>query len=60
MNAIGSFFGEKRLGLEADLSTPPSGEVKNGGALPPIPDTYSWRGAQLIKPTDHVTFLITS
>jgi hypothetical protein len=35
----------KRLGSEADHSTPPSTEVKNCGAIPPLPQTSSWRSA---------------
>jgi hypothetical protein len=36
-----------------ELITPPSSpEVKNGGAIPPLPHTYSRRGAQFIKARD--------
>jgi len=32
---------------EADHSTPPSAEVKRvSGAIPPLPNTLSWLGAQ--------------
>jgi hypothetical protein len=35
-------------GREADHSPPSSAEVKEwGGAVPPFPNTPSWRGAQL-------------
>jgi hypothetical protein len=37
--------GVKRPGREADHSPPSSAEVKNGGAMPPLPYTSSWRGA---------------
>jgi hypothetical protein len=30
---------------EADHSPPSSAEVKNGGAIPPLPDISSWHGA---------------
>jgi hypothetical protein len=39
------FPGVKRQGREADHSPTSSAEVKNGGAIPPIPDTSSRRGA---------------
>jgi hypothetical protein len=32
----------KRQKCEADLSPPPSGEIKNSGALPPVTHTPSW------------------
>jgi hypothetical protein len=32
----------KRQGLESDHSPPFSAEVKNGGAIPPLPRTSSW------------------
>jgi hypothetical protein len=35
----------KRQGREADYSPPSSAEVKNVGAIPPLPHTSSWRGA---------------
>jgi hypothetical protein len=34
-----------RPGREADLSHPSSAEVKNGGSIPPLPHTSSWRSA---------------
>jgi hypothetical protein len=37
--------GLKRQGREADHSPPSSAEVKNGGAIPPLPHTSSWHGA---------------
>jgi hypothetical protein len=36
---------DKRLGHEADHSPSSSAEVKNGGAIPSLPRTSSWRGA---------------
>jgi hypothetical protein len=33
----------KRLGREADHSPPSSVDVENGGAIPPLPHTSSWR-----------------
>jgi hypothetical protein len=42
----GSFFpGGKQLGREADHSPLPSVKAKNGGAMPPLPSTSSWRNA---------------
>jgi hypothetical protein len=38
----------KRPGREADHAHPYSAEVKNCGAISPLPRTSSWRGAQLI------------
>jgi hypothetical protein len=38
-------WGVKQSGHEADHSLPSSAEVKNGGALPPLPHMSSWRGA---------------
>jgi hypothetical protein len=35
----------KRQATEADHSSPPSAEVKKGGAMSPLPHTSSWRGA---------------
>jgi hypothetical protein len=35
-------MGIKRPGREADHSPPSSAEVKNGGALPPLPHMSSW------------------
>jgi hypothetical protein len=37
--------GVKRPGREADHPPLSSAEVKNGGAIPPLPHTYSWLGA---------------
>jgi hypothetical protein len=34
---------------EADHSPPSSAEVKNGGAIPPLPYVSSWRSAYLIN-----------
>jgi hypothetical protein len=39
------FSGVKRPGSEADHPRPSSDEVKNGRAIPPLPDTSSWRSA---------------
>jgi hypothetical protein len=35
----------KRQRREADHSPPSSDKVKNGGAMPPLPHKFSWRGA---------------
>jgi hypothetical protein len=37
--------GLKRLGREADHSLPSNAEVYNGGDIPSLSDTYSWRHA---------------
>jgi hypothetical protein len=49
------FPGVKRPGREADRSPPSSAEVKNGGSMPPLPHTPSWRGVLLIKHRDNFT-----
>jgi hypothetical protein len=46
----------KRQRREADHSPPPSAEVKNGGAILPLPHSFSWRSAWLIKRRDNFTF----
>jgi hypothetical protein len=51
--------GVRRPGCEADHSLPSSAEVKNGGAVPPVPHMSSWRGAQLIKRRDNLVFICT-
>jgi hypothetical protein len=38
------YTGVKQQGREADSSSPSSAEVKNAGAIPPLP-MFSWRGA---------------
>jgi hypothetical protein len=43
MGIRGSFPGVRRPGSETDHPLPPSAEVNNGGAIPPLPDTFSWR-----------------
>jgi hypothetical protein len=45
MGTGGSFPGGKAAGREADHSPLSSAEVKNGGAVPPLPHTSSWHGA---------------
>jgi hypothetical protein len=35
----------KRPGREADHSLPSSGEIKNSGAIPPLPHVSSWHSA---------------
>jgi hypothetical protein len=37
--------GAKRPGREPDHSPPTSAEINNGGAIPPLPHTVSWRAA---------------
>jgi hypothetical protein len=52
------YLGVKRPGGEADHSPTSSAEVKNGGAIPPLPNTFSLSGASLIKNRDNFTFLL--
>jgi hypothetical protein len=37
--------GITRKGREADHTPPSSADVKNVGTTPPLPHTFSWRGA---------------
>jgi hypothetical protein len=39
------FPGLTRPGPEADHLSPSSAKINNDGAIPPLPDTYSWHGA---------------
>jgi hypothetical protein len=39
----------KRTGSEADHTSQYSAEVKNGGAIPSLPHTSSWRSSELIE-----------
>jgi hypothetical protein len=49
-------LGVKRPGREADRSPPSSAEVKElSGAIPPLPNTHTWCGAQL-KHRNNFTF----
>jgi hypothetical protein len=41
----GCFPGGQLLGSEADQLPPFSAEVKNSGAIPPLPHSSSWHGA---------------
>jgi hypothetical protein len=43
----------KRLGREADHWLQSSAEVENGGAMPSLLHTSSWRGASLITRRDN-------
>jgi hypothetical protein len=52
--------GVKRPEREADHSTPSSAEVKKSGAILLFLRTSSWRGAELIKHGDNITFIIVS
>jgi hypothetical protein len=42
-------LGVKRQGCEPDHPPPPSADVKNGGAIPPLPHVCSQRAASLIN-----------
>jgi hypothetical protein len=39
----------KWLGRESDHSTPSSVDVKNGGAVSPFLNTFSWKGLNLLS-----------
>jgi hypothetical protein len=53
----GSFPGRaKRPRYEADQSPPYTFEIKNGGAITPLPHTSSWCGALLVKPGTNLFF----
>jgi hypothetical protein len=49
----------KRPGREADHSPSSSAELKNGGAIPPLPYKSSWHSTSLIKYRDKFTFFKT-
>jgi hypothetical protein len=46
--------GVKWLVLGSNHLPPPSAEFKNGGAISPLPHTFSWRGTYLIKHSDNL------
>jgi hypothetical protein len=46
----------KKPAHKADRSPPSSVEVINGGTLPPLPHTSSWRGNQSVKHGDNYAF----
>jgi hypothetical protein len=50
-------LGPKGPGRETDHSPPSGAEVKNGRAVRPLPNRFSWRSAQFIKQTGNFTFL---
>jgi hypothetical protein len=54
---LSNFCTLKRQGREADQLSPSNADVKNGGAITPLPHTSSWRGAWLIKPVDNLPLL---
>jgi hypothetical protein len=49
MDTMGSFTGIKQLELEPDQAPPPSAQVKNDGAILPLPHISSWCSALLIQ-----------
>jgi hypothetical protein len=49
-------LGVKRPGCEADHSPPSTAEVKVPGVIPPLPNTPSWRDAQL-KQRDNLRYI---
>jgi hypothetical protein len=64
MNSLS--LGVKRPGSGADHSPPSTAEIKEcvcvcaraRGAIPPLPNTPSWRGAQLKKHKDNFNFIL--
>jgi hypothetical protein len=50
--------GGKATEYEPDHSPPSTTEVKNGGALPPLPHTSSWLNDSFIKHRDSFIFII--
>lgn len=50
-------LGIKRTGWGADHSPSSSEEVKDGGDIPPLSNTSSWRGAWLLRQRDDCTLL---
>jgi hypothetical protein len=48
-----------RQRCEADHPPPSVAEVKKVGAIPPLPHTYSWADAKLIKLKDNFTLPLT-
>jgi hypothetical protein len=49
----------KWQGREDNHLPPTSGEVKNGGAIPPLPHVSSLRSASLITHRDNFIFIFT-
>jgi hypothetical protein len=47
-------------GRESDHSPSSSSEVRDGGAIPPLPHTCLWLGAYLIKRGDSFVFIVQS
>jgi hypothetical protein len=50
--------GVKRPGREANRLPSSSAEVKNGGAVPPVPNMSPWHNAKLIKHKDNLPFYL--
>jgi hypothetical protein len=44
VGSVSNFAGYKGSEREADHSSPSSAEVKNGGAITPLPHRFLWRG----------------
>jgi hypothetical protein len=47
--------GSRRPGHESDHSPPSSAKVENGEAIPPLPHTSSWYGAEIISHSGSLT-----
>jgi hypothetical protein len=50
--------GIKRPGRESDYSPPSSDAVNNGGAVSPLPHTFSWHFVPLIKHSDNLNSIL--
>jgi hypothetical protein len=47
----------KWQGYETGHPLPSNAEIKNGGAIPPLPHTFSWRSVKLSKHRDYLYLL---
>jgi hypothetical protein len=58
MSTVGLSSVVKRPGCETGHSPPSSAEVENPSAVPPLPQTFSWRYASSIIHRDNFTFYV--
>jgi hypothetical protein len=56
--ALSSKVKQQRMKLTTHLSS--TAEVKNGGAIPPLPHSYSWQDGYSIKHKENFTFYYLS
>jgi hypothetical protein len=50
----------KRLGREANHTSPSSAEAKSGGVIPPLHNVSPWPGAHLIQDRSNFIFTFTA